>query len=653
MVEWVRADGTIRAFGRGGSVALVTDGWTPTSPAHPLPYPADAGLAGRLRALELDAPATLVDRDASENGTTALDAGEHLLRTTGDGLTAAVRFAGPGGLRLGDEPTLRFSDPRPVSIGLRDANPDPETIRVPRTPAGVAAAVTAAGETLPDGPDRSLPPYRPHPPLVAFDDDASLPDPGGAGPVFAVPDDLATVLVAAPLAYYLGAELRVGADAPVVRFPTTGSERAFSRLPALASEVAAALRRVVHLDRCSRQTPGEAFDRTPLAARALTPEAVERVPPGVRYATFLDADVDASELPEWHLSTYVDASYERAQTLPSLLDRLSLVYPAEATEMEPSDLLESSLDDFFRGAVSVTPLAPELGVGRAHAWLADGEVVDAFKSAPAAYEHARSRPATGDALDVTLVLNDPEMDAELAVADVYRDHAGTVPLDVTVREELSTDELAATLERSHDFLHYVGHCEADGLRCSDGHLSASSLSRSGARAFFLNACGSYHEGERLVKRGSVAGAVTLEKVLNEQAAKVGTAFGRLVVAGYGVDRALSVARRRVMMGKDYAAVGDGTATIAPAVGEPAIATVEPGSGSELDVTYEPAPGAGSHYDDPFDDGHGPRGDPATAQLTRHELANFLQGRTLPVVFDGEFRWSESLVAELTATRRIR
>ncbi|MFC7177691.1 hypothetical protein [Halosegnis marinus] len=355
---------------------------------------------------------------------------------------------------------------------------------------------------------------------------------------------------------------------------------------------------------CPRRRGGAA---RPGAARRPRPRprGGAGVPPATRYATFLDADLDA--LPDWHLSTYVEAGYERARALPALLDRLSLVYPAEATEMSPRDLLSASLDDFYRGAVSISPLAPELGVGDAHAWLADGEVVDAFKTTPRAFENARSRRDRGDALSVAVVLNDPAMDDELAVADAYRDRAGAVPLSVEVHESLATDDLAAVLERPTDFVHYVGHCEAAGLECPDGYLSADSLDRSGARAFFLNACGSYREGEALVERGSVAGAVTLEKVLNEQAAKVGTAFGRLVVAGFSVERALSLARRRIMMGRDYAAVGDATARVAPSVGERGVLVVEETTRDGYAVRYDAAPNGGGSYRDPFTGDRRPRG----------------------------------------------
>lgn len=650
MIEWVETETGTRCVGRGGVVTLVTDGWTPAGGSVPLPYPAEVGRVGRVDTLKLDARAMLAD------GRTAgsIPAGENVLRTADAGLNLAVRFNAPAQLTHEDGwSQLAFdNDTAAVAIGVSDAPPAPESLSVPATPAGLARAITIAGRQLPAGPERSFAPARPHPPVIEYDADAPAqsPEPTASRSIeLRIPDDLEHVLVAAPLAYYLGARLNVEADAaPLVRIPELGFEYAFNRLPAFASETAVAVRRAVHLDRCARELGGRA-DTTALSELGLEPAAVRAVDPAVRYATFLEASLEA--LPEWHLSTYVDPTYERARALPALLDRLSLIYPAEATELSPRELLQASLDDFYRGAVSVSPLAPELGVGTAHGWLADGEVVDAFKPTPAAYEHARMDRPTGDALSVVVILNDPEMDAELAVADAYHDRGGVVPVDMTVHESLSRAELASALESPCDFLHYVGHCETDGLQCRDGYLSVETLSTAGPRAFFLNACGSYHEGEALVEQGSIAGAVTLEQVLNEQAARVGTAFGRLVVTGYSIDRALDLARRRIMMGRDYAAVGDGTARVAPAVGERAVLTIEP-DGDRYAVEFEAAPGAGGEYRDPFSGTVRARGDPARTTLDADELASFLTDRALPVQFDGDLRWAGAL-AEAVRPRQGR
>ena len=650
MIAWIPTDDGVAAVGRRGSVTLAREGWEPTRPELPLPYPADSGLVGRLRALELDVPPT-----EGTPGEGQLSTGEHVVETAGDDApTIAVRVRGPGTLTTdGTTTQIAFPNRRPVAIAAREPAPRPGTLTVPRTPSGLAAAVTAAGERLPDGPERSLPPNRPHPPLVEYGA-VDRPSVGDRPIQFRVPADLEHVLVAAPLAYYLGAALDPVPDAtPLVSVPETGFEYAFGSLPSFASEAADALRRVVHLDHCVRQPAVDGavpptFEDEPIDGLGLDAPAVRAVSPPVRYATFLEAD--GVHLPEWHLSTYVDADYDRARALPSLLDRLSLVYPAEATEMSPRELVAASLDDFYRGVVSIDPLAPELGVGARHGWLADGEVVDAVQTTPRAYEHARRRHATGEALSVAVVLNDPAMADELAVADAYRARSEAVPLSVEVHESLTVVELARLFEQEFDFLHYVGHCDDDGLRCPDGSLSVDTLDRAGPRAFFLNACGSYREGETLVEKGSVAGGVTLEEVFNEQAAQVGTAFGRLVVLGFRVDRALSVARRRIRMGRDYATVGDGTARIAPSVGEPAVLSVDEETGGRYALRYDPEPGAGGTYRDPFDGRIRPRGTGAAATLDRSGTVDVLERHDGPVRFDGDLRWPSAVAAELAEDR---
>ncbi|WP_255195765.1 hypothetical protein [Halorarius litoreus] len=650
MVEWGRTGETITATGRAGEVHLTTVDWTPTPPARQLPYPVDAALAGRVAALDLPSGAATLDDGSGPRAVTNGDVNvAEALVAVDAAVETFVRFGGAATLDTsGDGLTLRFDSETPVSLGFRDDRDDPDSITVPPTPAGLAAAVTTAGGDLaPLGPERSRPVRRPHPPLVSFDEGAASPE-TERSLVLRVPDDLEHVLVAAPFAYYLGAELVTESrTAPLLEAAGIGFERPYGTLPTFASEVAADVRRAFYFDCLARESPaGHDVDRSPLSSLGLDAASVREVSPAVRYATYLDAPVDAIDLPAWHLSTYVDPTYEHARSVPYLLDRLSLVYPAEASELEPRDLLERSLDDFFRGeVVSVSPVDPDLGVGTSHAWLAAGEPVEAFKTTTRAHENRLATRPEGD-VTVAVVVNDPEMAPELTVADTYRD--APLPLSVHVHESLRTDDLAAVLERDVDFLHYVGHCEVDGLRCPDGHLSASSLARSGATTFFLNACGSYHEGETLVEKGSVAGGVTLDKVLNEQATRVGTAFGRLLVHGFGIDRALSLARRRIMMGQDYAVVGDGTFALTPTCGDPAVVEVDRLDCDRFGVEYAVAStrAAGATYRDPLTDRQRLYGTSERAVVDRSTLTALLERVHAPVVFDGDLRWSERLRDEI-------
>lgn len=522
-------------------------------------------------------------------------------------------------------------------------------VTVPRTLSGVATAISTFGAAhRTPSPRRSHPASRDHPPLVSFGErriprgvrDAI----SDTGIEFRVPPSLAHLLVAAPLAYYLGADVRVGPGQPRLRAADAGFERRFRRLPEFESAVADLLRRVVYLDSLLRHPENAPRDRTELG---IDPSVRER-PPAGRLASYaaLPAAAVRSRLPNWHLSTYIEPRIENVPALPYVLDRLSLVYLPRADELEPRRLLERTLEDFYRGSVaSVDVLDPELGAGVNHAWLADGTPIDAFKASRRAYENRFTGATPADRVRVAVVCNDPEMTDERRVADVYRgDSGGSV--DVSVHDRLGRRELAGLFEDRYALVHYIGHCEADGLECPDGFLSASELDRCRARAFFLNACGSYHEGRTLVDRGSVAGAVTLARVLDDQAGTVGLAVAGLLVRGFDVATAVRLASRRVMMGKDYAVVGDGTFAPTPRSGHPAVLGVER-AGGEFSVTYdvEGAGEGGRYYRDPFDGSRRPHGSTARTSLDRSELVTFLEGRPVPVRYDGDLRWASSLATE--------
>ncbi|MFC7177690.1 hypothetical protein [Halosegnis marinus] len=155
MIEWVPTADGVAAVGRNGSVRLARTDWERTPPALPLPYPSDAGIAGRLTALELDAPA---HPDGLPTDGYVPD-GEHVVAVgRDDDLEAAVRFEGPARVATAADSTrLAFPEPSPVAVGVRDAPPAPETIPVPRTPAGwpPPSAWPAGGSpTAPNGPSR-------------------------------------------------------------------------------------------------------------------------------------------------------------------------------------------------------------------------------------------------------------------------------------------------------------------------------------------------------------------------------------------------------------------------------------------------------------------------------------------------------------------
>ena len=399
--------------------------------------------------------------------------------------------------------------------------------------------------------------------------------------------------------------------------------------------------------------------------------------PQDRFAAYLDVPYAAIKhrLPEWHLSTYVTPAYESVETLPFLLDRLSMIYTPRSSELEGRELVERSLEDFYRGldsgygwterqcvpsaarattgqVASVDIVKPDLRSGRAHGWLADSVPIDAFKSAPEAYDNRLDYlERANDAISICVVLNDPQMAGEHdRVAEIYRQRSEELTIDLSVEESLETAALARVFETDHDFVHYIGHCETDGLRCPDGTLAASSLECCNVQTFFLNACGSFHEGQTLIEKGSVAGAVTFTKVLNDHAIKVGSTFAKLLVHGFSIERAIDLARRRIMMGKDYTVVGDGTHSLTQGDQPPTTARLEEVEADGRETQYllcldcYSMRAAGSYYFPHTETNEYAYlcGNDSTFTLTRSELVTMLKETDAAVIYDGDVYWSDAL-----------
>jgi hypothetical protein len=594
-----------------------------------------------------------------------------------------LRFSGAARIEKTDgydSVVVSFPDRRRVVLGVRCRHELPAgTITVPDSPPAVAEAVThlaAAHKTA--GPDRSYPTLRGHPSLIERGDELAIPDcirseTPDHGIELLVPPEYESLFVTAPLAYYLQSTVRTSGsttDRPRLRLPELGIEEPLSPMPDLESDVERLLRKTFFLD-CLVRNAGpygttlaelELLDTLELDADALYEAAPDR-----RLETYLDVPFGAIErrVPDWHLAMYVAPTYDRIDAVPFLLDRLSAIYTPRTSELEGTELVDRSLEDFYRGGstgpdrastgrvASVDVVKPELRNGRTHGWLAEGVPIDVFKSSAAAYHNRLDYlERASDATSIRVVLNDPDLAGEHdRVAAIYRQRSEELSMDVTVEESLETAALARVFEAGHDFVHYIGHCETDGLCCPDGTLAASSLDRCNAQTFFLNACGSFYEGMALVENGSVAGAVTVTKVLNDHAVTVGSTFAKLLVHGFSIERAMCLARRRIMMGKDYAVVGDGTHSLTQ--GEhrlPTTARIEEreSDGDErrfaLTIDCYSTGSTGCYYFPHTGDNEHAYlcGNDSRFTLTESELATVLEGMEASVIYDGDLYWSKEL-----------
>ncbi|PSQ03837.1 hypothetical protein BRC97_12350 [Halobacteriales archaeon QS_6_71_20] len=669
------------------SLAVRTERWSPTPEGPSLvdgmralglgDSAPDAIRTGTVRRLDFP-PVYAPVRDVhtgevfdlgSGTGPLSVPEGSYVMRVESR-VDAYVRFDGAATVEKPRYERLHVSFPEEtaVSVGFAAAvEEDAPTVTVPETPSGVAEALSA----FPTGhrtatADRSFATMRGRPPRVEFGDTVSVPDAvrdrrGDSDVRVVVPDDLRYLFTVAPFAHYVGARVvaEPGADPSL---SVCGERHELPALPEFQSEAGSLLERAFYLD-CLVRDAGPYGSGLSIASvleeLELDAEALYAASPGERLRAYLAAPFGtvADRFPEWHLSMAIDPRYNHVPTLSHLLANVPHVTVAKATSLGETEWLDTSLGDFYRSdpgdVASVELLRPELGPGRTHGWLADGVPIDAFKTVPVAYENrARYLGSGGESTSVVAVLNDGEMREEHAEAvDHYRRRAEALDLEISLREHLTVEELATVFESGTDLLHYVGHCECDGLRCADGYLSASSLAESNAQTFFLNACGSYREGIELIRKGSVAGGVTFDEVLDGQAATVGTMFARLMVNGYCVERALGRSRRRILTGKDYAVVGDGTHVLTQSedlIGAEIELIRTDDDRFRVDVSMG-APWTAGGFFRPYlqrsDETH-LAGSTVEYEVDREELLGFLSYADNAVLYEGDLHWSDVLADRL-------
>ena len=579
---------------------------------------------------------------------------------------------------------------QPIHLGFRSRHEYPEgSIAVPFTPGGLAEAIPYLASAIKtDDANRSFPTLRGHPPLIEEGETVSIPDHiasrrPSTGIEFEIPERFESVYVVSPLAYYLQANVRTSStDRPILRLTDPEREFPLRPMPAFERDVERLLKRCFFLDSLVRNVGPHSINLDEfrmLDLLELDPHSLYHESAQSRLDTYLDVPFDAisHRVPTWHLAMYVEPSPDNVGMVPFLLDRLSLCYMPRTSELRGKELIERSLDDFYRSAAftdhvhdtfvdrtagnyrsmddipSVEIVKPDLRTAKIHGWIADGVPIDVFKSTQAAYRNRLEHlDEPSDSKSICVVLNEPEMASEHDDATgIYLERSRDIEINVRIETDCRVDELAEIFESSTDFVHFIGHCERSGLRCPDGHLSASNLSMCGVQTVFLNACGSFYEGSALIERGSVAGAVTFAQVLNDHAVKVGTTFAKLLVHGFSIERAMQLARRRIMMGKDYAVVGDGTHTIAqgddqnpptvhlePTADDRYLLTIDSYSTEEIGGVYAPFVGDNEYLK--------LCGNESSFIVDDDGLASFLAESEHPVIYDGDLYWTGELLSKM-------
>lgn len=424
-------------------------------------------------------------------------------------------------------------------------------------------------------PDRSHSLCRSRPPLIEVGDSLEVPgeirrSTHDSNIELHVPNNLKSVFMIAPLAHYLQSKVIVSDDSsPFITIPKLGFFREFRSDAEFQHDIALTFRQIFFFDCLVRNTAVR--DADVLDHFSIDPQRMSQATIAERVKRYLSVPHTKikDKLPTWHLATYIEGKEREIQNIPLILDDLSLVYQAETSKLKKQELLRRSLNDFFRNdlarhtnvnfASSANVTKARLHDAYLHGWLAEKTPIDTFKpTLKTYYDRLENCKAESDEFSVVLVVNDGSMIDELQTIVQRHQMYSSDSFNVSVKFNVTCEELRNIFERDHSLVHYIGHCDDIGLVCQDGNLPTNSIDQCRSNIVFLNSCSSYEQGKKLVEKGATAAVVTMNQVLNKQATKVGQIFVQLILSGFCVAHAMKIAYRRIIMGKNYLVIGDGT-----------------------------------------------------------------------------------------------
>ncbi|WP_306057372.1 hypothetical protein [Natronococcus wangiae] len=653
----------------GNSITFDLTGWDRLSDPHTFDEPIDATAVGRVSEVSYDLQnvvdiGRLDERAADGDGAnppnrtdcvlTAFDdkrvtlaEGEYFCRfdTT---LFVRLRFDGAATVsnRHGGALEISFPQPTPVTFGFKSPVDYPRhEVTVEPTTEGIATGLSHLSATIETTTaDRVHRNYRGYPPLLTFGEETRVPDPiaektPDTGIELLVPDRLAALFPAAPLAYYLGARLRpADVAAPILRAPSVDLRYEFDGLAHFETAAPDLLRRTFFLDlMASWNDPGSPttheFDRLEDAGVDLDHCADGTI--AERLAAYLEFPADPVDeiLPEWPYVMTVEPSVSNAASLPHLL------YDLAAIALPPKRA---------PGRESVTEPAPEPGstlvaelaqCRAVQGVLGDVEGAPGFSALPQAYENRITHLERNRVGRTVIVVFTGETDVDRrSVVEQYARR--NVPVSTSVRrlDAPTRDELAAAFERGGEFLHYVGRCEDGGLVCQDGTLETADLPENGVQLFQLDAPNSRAAGIGLIEAGSIAGVARTEP---DPAASVSTTIGKLVLSG----QSLAAAHTCAACGedeRDLVVVGDGTHRfVANWNPSPihAFRTTADGSVRVIIVPF-PVDPVGAYWLQDWSDAKHLTPRSITIDVPPNELNDYLSVNNRPIYYDGRFYWTD-------------
>lgn len=675
-------------------------------------YPVDSAVELTLTKLRIpsligmwirDLDGDVVTKFDPNEGATKVQADNYLLEFPGMGMKmyAQVRDTGFRVVQSNDGIDIIFDPDTVIRLGARSLHSQPaRTLTTTSKPRDLMQAISLFGNAMKTwSPERTYPSLRGHPPLIELESKSALPEgltPPDTGIRVTTPPEHEWLFPTAPLAYWFGATVEPGPPALHAggeRYPLgiEGGYRADSERKAFESHIKDLLQFTFLFD-CAVRTEGfyndelDAQHWVDKAGLSLDYQELFQTTLDERIRRYMELDASFEDLadqygrPGWRLTADVQPSPERATILPFLARDLAVVRCFPERELHETSMTrnETVTNVFERtsgtgvaeepghGAVSTSSPSSfsSTGVAReqvrhlpdadsmSHAWVGDGFAAGTAKASTKSYLQRLENQAEGTSrIDIDVIVNSEEMTDEASVSEIY----GTrdiLDFDIDVHRDLSIRELSSVFESQTDFVHYIGHVETGGFECSDGYLDATQLRTVNADTFFLNACSSYEQGQRLVDKGAIAGVVTLEEVFNSSATVIGTSIARLLNYGFPIGSATDLIQRTTFSGTNYAVVGDSNAAIAQCnVSVPNVAHVELKEDGLFKVSIETYAswnyGVGSIYQ-PYLEGcdftHVVPGKLGPWTIDSEALDAFLQTSTFPLIGENNIYWSDEISA---------
>jgi hypothetical protein len=381
-----------------------------------------------------------------------------------------------------------------------------------------------------------------------------------------LPLDYRYLYSAAPLAYYLGAPIRID-DGLFVSFKS--ADRILLPEAQIEEWMGEMLRRTFFLDCAVRYAwlTGRTLDGMDIERLfGMRSSDIFNMEAGERFLLYAGLSADIPGLPVWHMAAYLDPVAESVEALPFLLRSLSAIYSPRSTPMTERRLVWMEVRNFLGrrppdiedDGATCPVVVPALQKADSQLWFSSGFPIDAAKASVRAFDNRRKYGRRKKArVCVGIVCNEPAMEEEV---DVIVNALSDTPVSIQVCWDASVEQFASIFARGFDIVQLIGHCGPRGFKCRDGFARVDDIKENNTPMFFFNSCSSHKEAAILVEKGSVCGVSTFFRVMEEAAVDVCRSFYLMLGAGYPASISIKAAMERSVLGKEYLLIGDGSYT---------------------------------------------------------------------------------------------